>query len=222
MTVTAILPVPTSLESRREAVFSPVAGLSPLARIVRSLAAAADVIVAAAAPLVDEVKTSLAAQGLSGTRVCVADDPGVPTNCIAAALRVPGVAEQVLLHDIAWPLVSPVTLARVMDALRDGAAAVLPVCPVTDSIKAVDSNGTVTATVERTPLRTVQYPRGFSAAVLSRLLTHDGAVELDAVLASGVPVTYVDGDTDAMAVELPGDASYLAAVIEGRSDGSGC
>lgn len=220
--MTAILPVPTSLESRREAVFSPVAGLSPLARIVRSLAPAADVIVAAGASLVDEVKASLAAQGLSGTRVCVADDPGAPTNCIAAALRVPGVAEQVLLHDIAWPLVSPVTLARVMDALRDGAAAVLPVCPVTDSIKAVDSNGAVTATVERTPLRTVQYPRGFAAAVLTRLLTQDGAVELDAVLASGVPVTYVDGDTDTMAVELPGDANYLAAVIEGRSDGSGC
>jgi 2-C-methyl-D-erythritol 4-phosphate cytidylyltransferase len=219
--VTAILPVPTTLVSRREAVFSPVAGQSPLTRIVRSLAPVADVIVAAAAPLVDEVKTSLAQQGLSGTQVCVADDPGTRTNCIAAALRVPGVADQVLLHDIAWPLVSPVTMARVMGALGDGAAAVLPVCPVTDSIKAVDSNGAVTATVERTPLRTVQYPRGFAAAVLTRLVTQDGAIELDAVLASGVPVTCVDGDTDSMAVELPGDASYLAAVIEGRSDGSG-
>lgn len=219
--MTAILPVPMSLVSRREAVFSPVAGQSPLVRIVGSLAPVADVIVAAAAPLVDEVKKSLTQQGLSATQVCVADDPGARINCIVAALRAPGLADEVLLHDIAWPLVSPVTLARVMAALRDGAAAVLPVCPVTDSIKAVDSNGAVTATVERTPLRTVQYPRGFAAAVLTRLATKDGAVELDAVLASGVPVTYVDGDTDSMAVELPGDASYLAAVIEGRSDGSG-
>lgn len=219
--MTAILPVPTSLVSRREAVFSPVAGESSLARIVRSLAPVADVIVAAAAPLVDEVKKSLAQQGLSATRVCVADDPGARRDCISAALRVPGVADQVLLHDIAWPLVSPATLDRVVAALRAGSVAALPVCPVTDSIKAVDSNGAVRATVERTPLRTVQYPRGFAAAVLTRLVTQDGAFELDAVLASGVPVTYVDGDTDSMAVELPGDASYLAAVIEGRSDGSG-
>ena len=74
---------------RREAVFSPVAGESSLARIVRSLAPVADVVVAAAAPLVDEVKKSLAQQGLSATRVCVADDPGARRDCISAALRVP-------------------------------------------------------------------------------------------------------------------------------------
>lgn len=219
--MTAILPVPTTLVSRREAVFSPVAGQSSLARIVRSLAPVADVIVAAAAPLLDEVKKSLAQQGLSATRVCVADDPGARRDCISAALRVPGVADQVLLHDIAWPLVSPATLDRVVAALRAGSVAALPVCPVTDSIKAVNSNGAVTATVERTPLRTVQCPRGFDAAVLTRLITHGpGIDELDAVLTSGVSVTSVDGDTDTMAVELPRDASYLAAVIECRSDGS--
>lgn len=219
--MTAILPVPTILVSRREAVFSPVAGQSPLTRIVRGLAPVADVIVAAAEPLVEEVQRSLAQQRLSATQVCVADDPGTRGDCIAAALRVPGVAHQVLLHDIAWPLVSRATLDRVVAALSDGAVAALPACPVTDSIKAVDSQGMVTASVERSPLRTVQYPRGFDAAVLTRLVTQGGTDELDAVLTSGVRVTSVDGDTDTMAVELPGEAAYLAAVIEGRSDAPG-
>lgn len=206
-----------SLASRREAVFASVAGESPLVRIVRALSSVADVVVAAAVPLAGEVKESLVQQHLSA-QVCTVDDPATRAGCIAAALRVLGDGGPVLVHDIAWPLVSAATLDRVVAALRDGAVAALPVCPVTDSIKAVDARGAVTTTVERSPLRTVQYPRGFDADVLSRLVAGGVTDDLDAALAAGVPVTSVDGDTDTMAVELPADAGYLAAVIEGRTD----
>lgn len=219
--MTAILPVPQSLVSRPEAVFSPVAGQSPLMRIVTALASVADVVVAAAAPLADEVRKTLSPLHLSGAQVCIADDPGSWAECVATALRVLGGSGPVLLHDIAWPLVSPTTLERVMVALNDGATAVLPVCPVTDSIKAVDAKGAVTATVERSPLRTVQYPRGFAADELSGLVARAGSAELDTVLRSGIPVTSIEGDTDTVSVQLPRDASYLAAVIESRTDGPG-
>ncbi len=224
--MTAILPVPIALASRREAVFAPVAGQSPLQRIVRTLVSVADVVVAAAAPLADEVEQSLAGQGFPAVQVRVADAPGVRAQCIVAGLRVLGEAPAgpVLLHDIAWPLIVPETLDRVVTALRAGAVAALPVCAVTDSIKAVAPDGAVTATLDRSPLRTVQYPRGFDAAALARLVAGDPEGEfddLDAVLTAGVQVTLVDGDTDTVRVELPGDAGYLAAVIAGRGERPG-
>ncbi|PRC47091.1 4-diphosphocytidyl-2C-methyl-D-erythritol kinase, partial [Mycobacterium sp. ITM-2017-0098] len=173
MSVTAILPVPQCFISRRDAVFAPVAGQSPLVRIVRTLQSAGDVVVCAAEPLIDDMRTVLAAQNLSSVRVETAAAPGGRAQCIAAGLQ--ALADRpkgpVLLHDIAWPLVAPALLVRVVAALRDGAGAVLPTCPVTDSIKAVDTGGAVTATVDRAPLRTVQYPRGFDAAVLARLIS---------------------------------------------------
>ncbi|PRC53609.1 4-diphosphocytidyl-2C-methyl-D-erythritol kinase, partial [Mycobacterium sp. ITM-2017-0098] len=83
--------------------------------------------------------------------------------------------------------------------------------------------GAVTATVDRAPLRTVQYPRGFDAAVLARLISGapEAFDEMEAGLSGNVAVSLVDGDIDSMSVELPGDSGYLAAVIEGRSDHPG-
>ena len=72
--------------------------------------------------------------------------------------------------------------------------------------------------MDRSPLRTVQFPRGFDAAVLERLLA-DGAADFDelgAALSVGTPLTLVEGDTDTMSFDLPADSAFLAAVIAGR------
>lgn len=224
MSVTAILPIPECFEQRRDAVFAPVAGLSPFARIVRTLAPVAEVLVCGAASLVGDLRDAVLAEGLSAVRVVGAEAPGTRAHCIAAGLRTLSHTPDlpVLLHDIGWPVVAPATLRRVVDALDDGAVAALPTCPVTDSIKAVDGRGTVTATVDRAPLRTVQFPRGFTAGTLAQLI--DGAVpaafdELDAVLTQGIQATLVEGDSDTIGVQLPGDATYLAAIIEGGHPG---
>ena len=111
------------------------------------------------------------------------------------------------------------TLKQIVATLHDGSVAVLPVLPVTDSVKAVDARGVVTATEERSALRTVQYPRGFAADVLAMLVRQadSGSFdELEAALTAGTPLTLIDGDDEALSVELPRDADYLAAVIAGR------
>ncbi|ABM14907.1 MULTISPECIES: IspD/TarI family cytidylyltransferase [Mycolicibacterium] len=219
MTVTAILPVPESYVQRREAVFAPVAGESPLVRIVRALAAVGDVVVAAAQSLADEVRETLAAQALPAVRTVGARSPGARADCIAAGLAALGDGDgPVLLHDLTWPLIADATLDAVLSAVHGGADAVLPIRPVTDSVKAVDARGAVTATLDRSPLRTVQFPRGFDAAVLERLLA-DGAADFDelgAALSVGTPLTLVEGDTDTMSFDLPADSAFLAAVIAGR------
>ena len=221
MSVTAIVPVPECFVERRDAVFAPVAGSSSLARIVQTLAPVGEVVVCGAGPLVDEIRDVLLAHDLSGVRVVVADAPGLRAQCIAAGLQALTDVPQahVLVHDIMWPLIDLAALGRVVDALRDGAVAALPTCPVTDSIKAVDNRGVITTTVDRAPLRTVQFPRGFTAGTLAQLVSGAGAEafdEVDALLARGIPVTHVEGDNDTMSVQLPGDGAYLAAIIEGR------
>jgi 2-C-methyl-D-erythritol 4-phosphate cytidylyltransferase len=72
----------------------------------------------------------------------------------------------VLVHDAARPLVEASVISAVVERLRHGAPAVIPVLPVADTVKRVDSAGQVIATVDRADLRAVQTPQGFSRAVL--------------------------------------------------------
>jgi 2-C-methyl-D-erythritol 4-phosphate cytidylyltransferase len=98
----------------------------------------------------------------------------------------------------------------------------MPALAVTDSVKAVDESGSVTGTLDRSMLRAVQYPRGFTADQLSQLLagrTSDEFDELDESLCTGTPITIVDGDSDAFAVELPRDAAFVEAIIACRPSG---
>lgn len=224
MTVTAIVPVPARFALRPEALLAPVAGLSPLVRVVKALAATCDVVVAAAEPIIASVRESLAEEGVSSLQVVLADPPGERAQCVAAGLRDVAGGSPVVVHDVEWPLVGAGTVERIVASLQAGAVAVMPARPVTDSIKAVDAAGVVRATLDRAPLRTVQYPRGFDSGVLAQLVAHgaSGAFdELEVALSTGTPVTLIDGDDDALSVELPRDAAYLAALIEGRHDVAG-
>jgi len=213
-----IVPLPATFVDNAAAVFDPLAGEAPLVRIVRTMRGVA--VVAVAEPLVDEVRESLAAQGLSAVDVAVAEDPGTRAQCLAAGLHhLKDQPRHVLIHDIRRPL-APATLRdRVIAGLQAGSRVVMPALAVTDSVKAVDAWGSVTDTLDRSTLRAVQYPRGFAADQLSQLLagrTSDDFDELDESLRTGTAITLVDGDPDAFAVELPRDAAFVEAILTCR------
>jgi 2-C-methyl-D-erythritol 4-phosphate cytidylyltransferase len=108
---------------------------------------------------------------------------------------------------------------RVIAELRNGSTAVMPMRPLTDSVKAVDADGSVTGTLDRSALRSVQYPRGFATDQLARLLTQfttDEFDELEEAIRAGVPITVVDGEADAFVAELPRDAAFVEAIIACR------
>jgi 2-C-methyl-D-erythritol 4-phosphate cytidylyltransferase/2-C-methyl-D-erythritol 2,4-cyclodiphosphate synthase len=67
----------------------------------------------------------------------------------------------VLVHDAARPFATPTLIARAIAAARVSGAAI-PALPVTDTIKTVDAEGFVAATLERATLRSVQTPQGFA------------------------------------------------------------
>ena len=74
-------------------------------------------------------------------------------------------AEIVAVHDGARPLVHPNDVARVIDALGDGAAAIL--CGgISDTVKRVDGDDVIVETIDRDRLRLAQTPQVFRVAAL--------------------------------------------------------
>ena len=115
-------------------------------------------------------------------------------------------ATHVLVAEHRHPVLSRDLVARVVAALADGAELVVPVLPVTDTVKRVDGQGVIRSTVDHSELKITQYPYGAAVARLD---------DLPAVL-SATDLVCVAGDADAIPFDLPADAALLAAVIACR------
>jgi 2-C-methyl-D-erythritol 4-phosphate cytidylyltransferase len=139
---------------------------------------------------------------------------------VARALAaLPSEVGLVLVHDAARCLVPASVVEAVVAALRAGAAAVVPVLPVADTVKQVDAAGAVVRTVPRADLRAVQTPQGFARHVLER--AHGAGVQgatddASLVEALGLPVTTVAGSEEAFKVTRPLDLLLAEAVLRDR------
>jgi 2-C-methyl-D-erythritol 4-phosphate cytidylyltransferase len=204
------------------AAFTPLAGEPALLRVIRALLGAEmtpnRIIVAAAEPLAERARELLEASQLSSVGVVIGPGPGTRAHLLSAALEVladESVSPQsVLVADTRQPLTSTELCARVIAHLGD--AVVLPMQPVTDSVKAVDPQGSVAHTLDRSTLRAVQYPRGYPIEMLTRFLAVRASDHFDEVaetLRARLPVTTVEGDPVAFAAELPRDTRFVEAVI---------
>ncbi len=116
----------------------------------------------------------------------------------ALSERPEGPPNWVLVHDGARPLCPPRLIDRVLDALAAGALGVIPVVPVTDSLRRIGDDHS--ATIPRDGLVQVQTPQGFAWEALWRAHQHAGKTALagtdDAQLLEGIGilVTPVQGD----------------------------
>ena len=107
--------------------------------------------------------------------------------------------DRVLIHDAVRPFASPELIDRVISGLAESDA-ILPAMPVADTLKAVDRNHMVTATVPRNGLEAAETPQGFRFDAI--LAAHRRAAEVgrqftdDAAIAewAGIPVHVVAGD----------------------------
>lgn len=167
------------------------------------------VIVAVPESLVGETTALLA-----GRAMVVAGGAERPDS-VRLALQAVDEADFVLVHDAARPLTPADQIQRVVAALDAGVRAVIPVLPVTDTIKAVDANGAVLGTPERAGLRAVQTPQGFETGLLRRAYQQSASVTDDASLVEnlGVPVHTVAGDPLAFKVTTPLDLRLARAVL---------
>lgn len=88
------------------------------------------------------------------------------------ALAASGFDGAVLVHDAARPFASSALIERALAACEQHAAAI-PVLAVTDTVKQVDTDGRVVATLPREELVSVQTPQAFALTAL--LAAHDAA-----------------------------------------------
>ena len=155
------------------------------------------------------------AKALTGADV-VAGGATRQASVAAGLAALPPDVDAVLVHDVARAFVPAEVIDRVVAALRDGADAVIPTRPVTDTIKRVDAGGRVIETVDRSTLVAVQTPQGFRRDVLFAAHTAGAATRVtdDAGLveAFGGTVVAVDGADEAFKITRPWDLLLAEAV----------
>ena len=183
------------------------------------------IVVTAPAASLDEFRVGIA--DIGGVEVVAGSDRSRQASVALglAALGQRNEGDVVLVHDAARPLTPAQVTARVIDAVRAGAGAVIPVLPVTDTLKSVDASGVVTGTPRRAEMVAVQTPQGFRWDVLMR--AHEAGASLGAdeavaatddaglVEAIGAVVHTVAGDERSLKVTRPLDLS-LAQLLAGQ------
>ncbi|MEV1020481.1 2-C-methyl-D-erythritol 4-phosphate cytidylyltransferase [Streptomyces sp. NPDC050264] len=135
----------------------------------------------------------------------------------------------VLVHDAARPLVPVDTVDAVIEAVRDGAPAVVPALPLADTVKEVvpSADGSpepVVATPLRARLRAVQTPQGFEHATLVRAheaVTDEVTDDAGMVEKLGLQVVLVPGHEEAFKVTRPLDLVLAEAVLARRRANDG-
>jgi 2-C-methyl-D-erythritol 4-phosphate cytidylyltransferase/2-C-methyl-D-erythritol 2,4-cyclodiphosphate synthase len=160
-------------------------------------------------------------------RVMVVAGGAERTDSVVAgitALTAAGVAEDspVLVHDAARPAATPELMVRVVAAVRQGTGAV-PLVPVADSLKTLDSARMVSGSVDRDAVLAAQTPQGATLRQMRAALeeTHawgrPATDEASAMRAGGIPVRAVDGEPTNRKLTEPGDDAMLRAVLAGWS-----
>ncbi|MFC7451408.1 2-C-methyl-D-erythritol 4-phosphate cytidylyltransferase [Rhodococcus daqingensis] len=137
------------------------------------------------------------------------------TDSVRAGIAAAEDADLLLVHDAARALTPPSLIARVVAELRAGRDAVVPALPVSDTIKTVDLLGAVTGTPDRSELRAVQTPQGFTADLLRRAYAAaDSLATDDAGLVEriGGRVRTIVGDPMAFKITTPLDLALARAL----------
>ncbi len=179
--------------------------------------------------LVDPVMEDTARDILAGWPVTFVHGGGERADSVWAGLKAIEASSAadavVLIHDAARALTPPEMVARVAQAVIDGAPAAIPVLPVADTIKTVrDNSGAqfVEATLNRAQLRAVQTPQAFNLQALCAANRDYFARRPDFVATDdaslmewhGQPVTTVPGDPLAFKITTPLDLALARALTQ--------
>jgi 2-C-methyl-D-erythritol 4-phosphate cytidylyltransferase len=163
--------------------------------------------------LVDHAASALCGSGVVVSPI-VAAGSSAHDSLHAALDRVAG-ADVVVLHDAHRPLAPSALVGRVVEAVRAGADAAVPVVEVTETVKEVDPGGRIVRTVPRESLLQVQFPQAVRGSVLAA--AHRSCRPSDPLIPPGARIVTVPGAADAFAVITPYDLELAAAVLAVRA-----
>ncbi len=186
---------------------------------ISALSSVADqIVVSAPAGYEDQIRA------LVGDDITVVTGGATRSESVRLALATIEKADFVLVHDAARALASRELAARVVAALKAGDVAVIPALPEVDTVKVIDANGYVTSTPDRTTLRRVQTPQGFTFSVLkaAHATASDATDDAALVAAAGHKVRVIDGEERALKITTPHDlATALQFMGSAQSFSSG-
>ena len=177
---------------------------------------------AALSPVVDEIVITAPAGYEDQFRAIVGDSATVITggvlrsDSVNVALKsLSPSTKYVLVHDAARALATSELAQRVLHGLTSGESAVIPALSVVDTIKEVDRDGYVRSTPDRSILRAVQTPQGFSVDVLKRAheASEDATDDAALVEALGVKVKTIPGEARAMKITNPEDVAMAVTLV---------
>ena len=176
-----------------------------LAQSVRGARSVADGVVIVVSP--DRVEADAS---VFRDAVVVAGGETRSASVRAGLAAVPDPVEKILVHDAARPLAPEQLYRSVVAALDDGADAVVPVVPVTDTICDAEGNP-----VDRSRLRAVQTPQGFAAATLRSVHADEPEAtdDVSLVRAAGGKVKVVEGFARNRKITDPDDLLAARAVF---------
>lgn len=147
---------------------------------------------------------------------------------VAAGLNAAGNADYVLIHDAARAFTPVTQIQAVVRALKAGHPAVVPALAVIDTIKSVgpanpDGTEPIAQTLDRTTLRAMQTPQGFSLPIILAAHAQFAAASSDErtsapddaalVEMAGYPVVLVPGSERALKITRPFDLSIAELFV---------
>jgi 2-C-methyl-D-erythritol 4-phosphate cytidylyltransferase/2-C-methyl-D-erythritol 2,4-cyclodiphosphate synthase len=148
-----------------------------------------------------------AARQIAGTATVVAGGATRQASVAAGLAALVASVDVVLVHDAARAFTPSAMVERVITAVRETGAGVVPSLPVSDTIKRVDGVA-VLGTVDRADLVRVQTPQGFPRARLEAAYasaTTDYTDDAALFAAAGHAVEVVPGDAQAFKITTPAD-----------------
>lgn len=132
--------------------------------------------------------------------------------------------EIILVHDAARPCVSRRLITQVVQSAAAHGAAI-PALPIAETVKRVDANGAIVATIPRHELRTAQTPQGFRRQLLLSAYAHAtlhnilGTDDSSLVELLGHPVQIVEGELANLKITYPDDVRKAEAILVERKPG---
>jgi 2-C-methyl-D-erythritol 4-phosphate cytidylyltransferase len=129
----------------------------------------------------------------------------------------------VLVHDAARPFVPTEVFNSVINKLDQGFKVVIPVIPVSDTIKTVNEKDEVINTLDRSQLKAVQTPQGFARDVLSEIYATSNLKPTtdDAGLAeiAGIDVSTINGSVESFKITTPFDLEMANSFMNRKQNG---
>ena len=182
-----------------------------------------EIIVVTRVDRIEETAALCHGNGISKLKMVIGGGATRMESALAGVSACQKDAKLIAIHDGARPLVTQDLISRTVFA-ADKYISAVPVIPSTDTLKVVDENGVITATVDRSCIYRVQTPQIFHAEMIKGALTKAAKDNLpitddcSAMDMMGVKTHVVEGDVDNIKLTTPNDIVFAEAIIKNRED----